>query len=255
MIEFFRKIRKKMLTENKFSKYLIYAIGEIILVVIGILIALSINNWNSKQTQFDLEIQYLHSLKEEFSNNLEELKRTKNGNAENIVAAVEIANHTGPEPSNITDKEFSILFFKTTNNEVQYRPGNGIINEIISSGKLSIISNLELKKALASLDGLILKIRFQENEEVGAIRKKLIDLASDEVSLRRMSVDAYGESSDLTNGKFLNSNLGLLQSRKFDNHLNGFIATSGYLQDGYYNQLEKQLNRIIRIVDEQLNSK
>lgn len=46
MIKFFRKIRQKMLTENKFSKYLIYAIGEIILVIIGILIALQINNAN-----------------------------------------------------------------------------------------------------------------------------------------------------------------------------------------------------------------
>ena len=51
MIKFFRNIRQKMLTENKFSKYLIYAIGEIILVVIGILIALSINNWNQEQQQ------------------------------------------------------------------------------------------------------------------------------------------------------------------------------------------------------------
>ncbi len=42
MIKFFRKIRQRLLTENKFSKYLIYAIGEIVLVVIGILIALSI---------------------------------------------------------------------------------------------------------------------------------------------------------------------------------------------------------------------
>ena len=46
MIKFFRKIRQKLLTENKFSKYLLYAIGEIVLVVIGILIALQINNWN-----------------------------------------------------------------------------------------------------------------------------------------------------------------------------------------------------------------
>jgi hypothetical protein len=46
MIKFFRKIRQKMLTENKFSKYLLYAIGEIALVVIGILIALSVNNSN-----------------------------------------------------------------------------------------------------------------------------------------------------------------------------------------------------------------
>ncbi|VAV86032.1 FIG00653203: hypothetical protein [hydrothermal vent metagenome] len=46
MIKFFRKIRQNMIKENKVSKYLLYAIGEIVLVVIGILIALSINNWN-----------------------------------------------------------------------------------------------------------------------------------------------------------------------------------------------------------------
>ncbi len=51
MIKFFRKIRQKTLTENKFSKYLLYAIGEIILVVIGILIALQVNNWNEKRKQ------------------------------------------------------------------------------------------------------------------------------------------------------------------------------------------------------------
>jgi uncharacterized protein (UPF0216 family) len=49
MIKFFRKIRQKLLSENKFSKYLIYAVGEIILVVIGILIALQINTWNENK--------------------------------------------------------------------------------------------------------------------------------------------------------------------------------------------------------------
>lgn len=49
MIKFFRKIRQKMIKESKTSKYLLYAIGEIILVVIGILIALQINNWNENR--------------------------------------------------------------------------------------------------------------------------------------------------------------------------------------------------------------
>ncbi|RNC88521.1 MAG: hypothetical protein ED555_12845 [Allomuricauda sp.] len=49
MIKFFRRIRQKLLSENRFSKYLIYAIGEIVLVVIGILIALQINNWNENR--------------------------------------------------------------------------------------------------------------------------------------------------------------------------------------------------------------
>src|SRR6056297_2485873 len=66
MIKFFRKIRQKMLSENKFSKYLIYAIGEIILVVIGILIALQINNWNenrlTKKKSFDFHIRLAEEL-------------------------------------------------------------------------------------------------------------------------------------------------------------------------------------------------
>lgn len=51
MIKFFRKIRQQLLTENKFSKYLMYAIGEILLVVIGILIALQINTWNDQRVK------------------------------------------------------------------------------------------------------------------------------------------------------------------------------------------------------------
>ncbi len=59
MIKFFRKIRQKMLNENKFSKYLLYAIGEIVLVVIGILIALQINNWNeNKKSKSQLDNIY-----------------------------------------------------------------------------------------------------------------------------------------------------------------------------------------------------
>ena len=63
MIKFFRKIRQRLLTENKLSKYFIYAIGEIILVVIGILIALQINNWNEDRKKGKLKIEYLVSLK------------------------------------------------------------------------------------------------------------------------------------------------------------------------------------------------
>jgi Family of unknown function (DUF6090) len=51
MIKFFRKIRQNLLSEGKTGKYFKYAIGEIVLVVIGILIALSINNWNQKQIE------------------------------------------------------------------------------------------------------------------------------------------------------------------------------------------------------------
>lgn len=69
MIKFFRKIRQNLLSESKFSKYLIYAIGEIILVVIGILIALQINNWNEKQKEEKSELLILKTLQKDFIEN------------------------------------------------------------------------------------------------------------------------------------------------------------------------------------------
>ena len=59
MIQFFRKIRRVLLNENKFTKYLLYAMGEISLVVIGILLALQINSWNEQQKRVKLAREYL----------------------------------------------------------------------------------------------------------------------------------------------------------------------------------------------------
>jgi uncharacterized membrane protein YgaE (UPF0421/DUF939 family) len=55
MIKFFRKIRRQLLPENRVTKYLLYAIGEIFLVVIGILIALQFNNWKASRKLNQLE--------------------------------------------------------------------------------------------------------------------------------------------------------------------------------------------------------
>ena len=71
MIKFFRKIRQRLLTENKFGKYLTYAIGEIILVVIGILIALSINNWNENEKLKMEEVRYLKNFKQSLISDIE----------------------------------------------------------------------------------------------------------------------------------------------------------------------------------------
>ncbi len=75
MIKFLRKIRQKMLIDNKFSKYLIYAIGEIILVVIGILIALQINNWNEHQKELKQEKVIMSNLNNEFIENDKSLNK------------------------------------------------------------------------------------------------------------------------------------------------------------------------------------
>jgi len=75
MIKFFRKIRQKMLTENKFSKYLLYAVGEIILVVIGILIALQINNWNEERKEQTKLINVYRLIDNDIKSDIKDLQR------------------------------------------------------------------------------------------------------------------------------------------------------------------------------------
>ena len=74
MIKFFRKIRQSLLAENKFSKYLIYAIGEIVLVVIGILIALQINNWKENRKNSIFERKVIRELSVDVSEDLKEMR-------------------------------------------------------------------------------------------------------------------------------------------------------------------------------------
>lgn len=74
MIKFFRKIRQQLLIENKFSKYLIYAIGEIVLVVVGILIALQINNRNEFNKERKSEKIILNEIRDNLKFDLEDFE-------------------------------------------------------------------------------------------------------------------------------------------------------------------------------------
>ena len=74
MLHFFRRIRRGLLSDNRFRKYLIYAIGEIFLVMIGILLALQVNNWNEQRKAKHQEIKLLKQLNSDLERNLEEIK-------------------------------------------------------------------------------------------------------------------------------------------------------------------------------------
>ncbi|RNC92089.1 MAG: hypothetical protein ED555_02985 [Allomuricauda sp.] len=93
MIKFFRRIRQKLLSENKFSKYLLYAIGEIILVVIGILIALQINNWNENRKDRTLEHSTLIEIKNSLELDSKLLKDEIEFQLDNALVSTQLLNH------------------------------------------------------------------------------------------------------------------------------------------------------------------
>ena len=80
MLRFFRQIRQRYLAENRFSKYLLYAVGEIVLVVIGILIALQINTWNEERKFRQQQYGLLRDLAADLKANLQELEEGRETN-------------------------------------------------------------------------------------------------------------------------------------------------------------------------------
>jgi len=99
MIHFFRRIRQKLLSENRLTRYLLYAIGEIVLVMIGILLALQINNWNESRKQKKLERSILSEMKENLLNDQSDIHRNLAFDSTNYEATLRVLNHLeGKEP-------------------------------------------------------------------------------------------------------------------------------------------------------------
>ena len=150
MIKFFRKIRQNLLSENKFRKYLIYAIGEIILVVIGILIALQINNSNELNKQRAKEVQFLKNLKSDLIFEESELERYI-GIRESIVNSAQIAlEHFNGKPV----ENIQIFNYHTFNVGIwqEFQRNNNTFVELLNSGNFTLISNESIKNGLLNLD-------------------------------------------------------------------------------------------------------
>jgi hypothetical protein len=160
MIKFFRKIRQNMIKENKVSKYLLYAIGEILLVVIGILIALAINN-NSEAGKIKIkELNYLKGIKSDLHLNLLELNAYKL-KRETSVKSAEIILDFFEEEITIDPNEFN---FHNLNVQVWYpiKKNDNTFQELINSGNLAIISNSSIKNILLNMQLGYKQISFLE---------------------------------------------------------------------------------------------
>ena len=250
MISFFRQLRHRLLTQNRFSRYLLYAIGEILLVMIGILLALQVNNWNEERIERKKERFYLNALKEEFENNKQEVERVKALNSQNLEHALALSARMGKNAT-IPEKTFDSLIIGTVGSEVQYRPGEGVMRELIQSGNLGILSNNPLRKKPSSWDGLITRVRFQEDEHA-RLRLALFEFIEEEGNIRSTILNAFGSFAGLAASPFESSSVHLVNNVVFDNHLTGFIGTSLFLNNGYYSRLEDEINQTLTLIEQEL---
>jgi len=254
MIKFFRKIRYNLMEQNKTGKYLKYAIGEIILVVIGILIALQLNNLNEIQKINETEYIYLNALHDEFTNNLKEVERVMKLNERNLKTAHTLLGKMGTDNPDFTEKAFDSLMYRTIMSEIQYRPSPGTLIELINSGNLGIISNRELRLKLASWDGVLKSVLFQE-EEHSKPRYKLIDLMNKWGNGRKSFINALGNRMDMPNSNFKSSSIVLLKNLEYDNQLTFFYATGTFLNLNYYSDLKNNIIKTLKIIQSELDQR
>lgn len=160
MIGFFRRIRKKLADDNQFLKYSRYAIGEIVLVVIGILIALQVNNWNEARKTRDKELHYLSNIKSDLQLNIAELQDYIDVRNSRIESAKKIIEHFEGRPLTNLDE-----FNNHTVNIYTWRKFyqiNNTFQELTNSGNLAIISNDSVKNTLLNLETHYKKLKYEE---------------------------------------------------------------------------------------------
>ena len=186
MIKFFRKIRQKLLSENKFSKYLLYAVGEIILVVIGILIALNINNWNQNRLNEELESLYYKRLLDDAREEKQILEATINYSnkvyyhAKNAIDV--FVNSIDAENNPV---ENLIDMYQASQLSDAYS-ASSTFQELLASGQINLIQNENLKNTLISYYGgnwsqtgvFILDNKYREN-----LRGKMPDQIQTQIRL------------------------------------------------------------------------
>jgi hypothetical protein len=146
MIKFFRKIRQNLLSEGKTGKYLKYAIGEIVLVVIGILIALQINNWNESRKETIQEQFILKRLRTDITSDLSQVSNEIvliDKNSEELKFCIDVI---------LQKKEASISVFrdnlKSILNLNSFNQNKTTFDNIISSGQIEYIKNQNLTDSI-----------------------------------------------------------------------------------------------------------
>jgi len=144
MITLLRKIRKNMLNKGKLSKYLLYAFGEIFLVVIGILIALQINNWNENRQNKKTENNYLLGIIDNLDKDIEELKSHLGKDTLQLQAQTTILRSFRGEKikNNSSELVTAILRFQGLRS---FEGNNIVFEDMKSSGKINMIASDTLR--------------------------------------------------------------------------------------------------------------
>ena len=143
MLRFFRHIRKKLMEQNKIRTYIFYAIGEILLVVIGILIALQVNNWNEERKLSDERVKLIQSIESDFETNRARLTQTVDFYDEMNQALIRFQRLSDSDDLQL-QKDSLQYYASFAFEHMEIEPAMSAYHTAVSSGKLDMLNNNEL---------------------------------------------------------------------------------------------------------------
>lgn len=251
MIKFFRHIRQKLLSENKFSNYLLYAIGEIILVVIGILIALQVNNWNNHRNERAAEKTYLEALKTEFRTNLSTLDEAIGSNEKLALQLGEILTFFNPKKlDTLSSEKIGQAIGEALRYGVVFNPTTAVQKDIVSSGNLRLISNPDLRQKIASFETVLETIRSQETGASEA-RNDVGNNITEKISFRAIFESVGFKVSGSSELEYADIKQ-LFSSIEFENKLILYQGITETTKNAYYLPLKNEINTVLEIIDKEL---
>ncbi|HPG09877.1 MAG: hypothetical protein H6561_01145 [Lewinellaceae bacterium] len=203
------------MSENKTVKYLKYAFGEIVLVAIGILIALGVNNWNENRKNVSTEHKYLIALLEDFETNLTKSKEIIERIEDDIPQLIGLLEQSALEKSTIPVDSLNNAFAKVSNMPT-YSSTDRTYNNLVGSGELKIINDESLKTNLAnyykSLYILNLVQQTHESELVQSFQPFIIEYL-DFQAVRPLIIKEFPLPGSLETTKILE----VMKTRRFRN--------------------------------------
>ena len=234
MIKFFRKIRYDLMEKNKTGKYFKYAIGEIILVVIGILIALSINNWNSKRIEKREEISSYKNIKRQINDDKGVISGIIDYN-DLYYKQYEYANQVieQNDRSKIdTLGKIALKLYKYSD----YNRSSNIYQNLINSGELKLLKNRDIIEQIQRLEETYIYMNRMEKIHFQVI-----------MSSAHLDIQKSIKFSDRSVRKPEE-----LFGIDFQNH---FISMMGIMleKDDIYHRAINEIEIIIELIDEELN--
>ena len=232
MIRLFKKDKKKFIYSRKIRNYLAYSIGEIILVVIGILIAVYINNWDLNQLKQNNGVKALKIVKRDLQTEkyvLEDFKKRYSYTRKYLIDILY---------NNKTDNLDSLKFHFGP--YVHYKMNSEYIS-LKSSGKLNLISNSKLRSKLVNFYEVYYSIYKELEEE----HKFFIDKRVNDYFFNQFPSD----TSNFVDSKFVKSKL---NDQTFKKILDQQITSLQYITENFY--IEK-IDELIKIITEELKNK